>query len=133
MIGLDTNVLVRHFTQDDARQSAAATKLIRTECTNEEPGFISLVVLAELVWVLERAYRYDRPQIEQLIRRILTVDDFAVENSELAWRALNEFQNGTADFADYLIGLAGAVAKAEATCTFDARTAKSSLFRLVKA
>ena len=133
MIGLDTNVLVRHFAQDDARQSAAATKLIKTECTNEEPGFISLVVLAELVWVLERAYRYDRPQIEQLIRRILTVDDFAVENSELAWRALNEFQHGGADFADYLIGLAGAAAKAEATCTFDVRSAQSPLFRLVKA
>lgn len=133
MIALDTNVLVRHFVQDDARQSAAATKLIKTECTSEEPGFISLVVLAELVWVLERAYGYDRGQIEHLIRRVLTVADFAVENSELAWRALNEFQNGTADFADYLIGLAGAAAKAEVTFTFDVRTAKSSLFKLIKA
>jgi predicted nucleic-acid-binding protein len=56
MIGLDTNVLVRCFAQDDPSQSAAATELIEQRLTEREPGFISVVVMAETVGVLERAY-----------------------------------------------------------------------------
>ena len=48
MIGLDTNVLVRYMAQDDPKQSAVATRLIEKELSSAEPGFISLVVLAEL-------------------------------------------------------------------------------------
>ena len=44
MIGRDTNVLVRYLAQDDAKQSARATKLIHS-LTNEQPGFITLVSL----------------------------------------------------------------------------------------
>ncbi len=53
MIGLDTNVLVRYLTQDDPQQSARANNLIETQCTKNEPGWIALIVLCELVWVLE--------------------------------------------------------------------------------
>jgi predicted nucleic-acid-binding protein len=48
MIGLDTNVLGRYLTQDDAGQSALATRLIETGLSSKQPGFISLVVVAEL-------------------------------------------------------------------------------------
>lgn len=47
MIGLDTNVLVRFLTQDEPRQSRIATQLIGS-LTEEEPGFVSSVVLAEI-------------------------------------------------------------------------------------
>lgn len=56
MIGLDTNVLVRYLAQDDARQSAIATRLIENGLNAATPGFISLVVLVELCWVLKRLY-----------------------------------------------------------------------------
>src|ERR1700719_1049231 len=41
---------------DDAAQSAKATELIERRLTPENPGFVSVVAMAELVWVLERAY-----------------------------------------------------------------------------
>ena len=56
MIGLDTNVLVRYMAQDDPKQSAIATRLIEKELSPGEPGFISLMVLAELCWVLKSLY-----------------------------------------------------------------------------
>ena len=51
MIGLDTNVLVRYIMQDDAKQSLKATKLMES-LTVDEPGFVSLVAVVKLGWVL---------------------------------------------------------------------------------
>jgi predicted nucleic-acid-binding protein len=60
VIGLDTNVLVRYLAQDDPKQSRIATQFLETTLTGDEPGFISLVVLAEVVWVLVSLYSVDR-------------------------------------------------------------------------
>jgi predicted nucleic-acid-binding protein len=56
MIGLDSNVLARYIAGDDASQSAAAARVIES-LSAESPGFVPLVVIAELVWVLQYSYR----------------------------------------------------------------------------
>src|ERR1700677_5166804 len=58
MIGLDTNVLVRYIMQDDVKQSLLATRLIES-CSPESPGFVPLVSIVELFWVMSSAYRLD--------------------------------------------------------------------------
>jgi predicted nucleic-acid-binding protein len=133
VIGLETNVLVRYLVRDEPRQAAAATRLIESSCTHESPGFVSRIVLVELVWVLAHGYRYRRDQIGGVLRTMLAADDLRVERSELAWQALNLFERGEADFADYLIGLCGREEKADTTFTFDRRAASSPLFSLVEA
>ena len=53
MIGLDTNVLLRYLAQDDPVQSPRATEIITRRLKGEEPGFVSLVTIIEVVWVFE--------------------------------------------------------------------------------
>jgi predicted nucleic-acid-binding protein len=131
VIALDTNVLARYVVGDEPRQTAAARRLIESSCTNEAPGVVSLVVLCELVWVLVQGYGYRRDQVALVLRRLLSAQDLAVERSDLAWQALNLYEEGPADFSDYVIGLSGRSEGAESTCTFDRRAAKSPLFRFV--
>lgn len=131
MIGLDTNVLVRHIVQDSKEEARAASRLIESRCTADDPGVVSPVVLCELVWVLDRGYEYERNTIAGVLRRLLSVEDMRVERSELAWLALNLYEKGKADFADYLIGLSHRDQGAEVTCTFDRRTSGCELFELV--
>ena len=131
MIGLDTNVLVRYIVRDDPRQTASATRLIESRCQAHDPGLVTLVVLCELVWVLDRGYGYGRPAIAGVLRGLLAADDLQVERSELAWQALNLYEQEQADFSDYVIGLSNRAQKAEATFTFDKRAAGSALFRIV--
>ena len=131
MIGLDTNVLARYIVRDDPRQTATATRLIEARCTVHDPGSVTLVVLCELVWVLDRGYGYGRPDIAGVLRRILSADDLQVEHSELAWQALNLYEQEKADFSDYVIGLANRERKAETTYTFERRAAGSVLFTVV--
>ena len=131
MIGLDTNVLIRYIVRDDIRQTKGATRLIEAECTAENPGLIHSIVLCELVWVLTRGYGYDRMTVAYVIRRILSVQELRVTGAEKVWRALRHFEQGKADFADYLVGVSNQEEKASTTYTFDQRAAESDFFRLV--
>jgi len=131
VIALDTNVLVRYVVGDEPRQAAAARRLIESSCSVESPGVVSLVVLCELVWVLRQGYGCERSEVALVLRRLLAAQELAPERSELAWQALNLYEEGTADFSDYVIGLCGRDEKAAVTVTFDRRAAASPLFRLV--
>lgn len=131
MIGLDMNVLIRYIVRDDPVQAEAATRLVESECTPGTPGLINPIVLCELVWVLTRGYGYDRLTATRVIRRLLSVQELRVLGAESAWRALRLFEQGKADFADYLIGVSNQEGKASVTYTFDQRAAESDLFRVV--
>jgi len=51
MVGLDTNVIVRYVMQDDERQAAIANRIIDEELTPANKGFVTTVVLCEVLWV----------------------------------------------------------------------------------
>jgi predicted nucleic-acid-binding protein len=104
MIGVDTNVLVRHLLQDDPLQSPRATEFIEHRLTERNPGFLSTVVLVETAWVLERVY--DRPdhEIAGAIERILQIRSLVVESNREVFNAMLALQEGRGSFADALIG-----------------------------
>ena len=105
MRGIDTNVLVRYLTADDAVQFEAVAALIEGAEDSEERLFVNVVVLCELCWVLRgRRYGYDRTAIAEVIERILAARTFEVERRDLVRRALQGYRRGEADFADCLIG-----------------------------
>ena len=118
MIGLDTNVLVRYIMQDDARQSPLATRLVES-LTAELPGFVPLVSLVELAWVLSSAYALERAQLVQAFEALLRTQELVVDRAETVWQALRVFQSSSADFADCLIERSAAAAGCDRTMTFD--------------
>ena len=118
MIGLDTNVLVRYIMQDDARQSPLATRLVES-MSAQAPGFVPLVAVVELGWVLSSAYGLDRTQLVQAFEGLLRTKEIVVERAETVWKALRVFAIGNADFADCLIERSAAAAGCERTMTFD--------------
>jgi predicted nucleic-acid-binding protein len=86
LIGIDTNVLVRFLTLHDAEQAALAVGLIDT-LTAQDPAFISRQVLIQTVWVLERAYGFDRMTIAKALDAVLEAEELLVENPDVsAWR-----------------------------------------------
>lgn len=84
MIALDTNVVIRYLAQDDARQSAAATRLIEKSLSTAKPGFISLIVLCEIAWVLADCYGADKARILAVIEGLLGSKQLVVESAEVA-------------------------------------------------
>jgi len=131
MIGIDTNVFVRYIVQDDEKQAAIATEWIES-CSVETPGWISVIVLCEVVWVLSQAYHYDKATVQSVLQKIFLACELAVEQQEHAWSALRDFTQGNADFSDYLIVHMNRSAGCEYTVTFDKKASSHRLVRLLK-
>ncbi len=125
MIGLDTNVLVRYIMQDDLKQSPLATRLIESRSV-ESRGFVPLVSVVELFWVMSSAYELDRGQLIAALEGLLRTKELVVERAEIVWKALRIFQTADVDFADCLIERSAAAAGCEKTMTFDRGAAKSA-------
>ncbi len=131
MIGLDTNILVRYFAQDDPVQSRKATVLIEGHLTEQTPGFISIVALAETIWVLNRAYGLTEKEIAAVLERVLQADTLVVEHEAAVASALVALWEGYGSFADALIGAINDQAGCSQTFTFDRKAVRLPGFRIL--
>ncbi len=131
MRGLDTDVLVRYLTLDDDIQAEAATEVIEGAARTGEPLFVSPVVLCEVVWVLEAAYRLGRDDIVRALDSILRTAQLHFEDKDVLWQALADYRGGRGDFADYVIGRAAVAAGCSSTVTFDRDLTSSALFEVL--
>lgn len=130
MIGLDTNVIVRYIMQDDARQSAAASKVIE-RLTVDEPGYLALVSIVELGWVLAGSYRLTRDQVSDAMEALLRTKELVVECADRVAHAVRTCRRGKADLADCLIELSAASAGSTHTFTFDRGAARHAGMKLI--
>ncbi len=123
MIALDTNVLVRYLAQDDARQSAAATRLIEQTLSPADPGYVSLVALLETVWVMESCYGADAATIASILDDIADTASLLLQDAAAVKSAAKRYARGGVDLHDCLIVSLAAQRKAQVV-TFDAKAAK---------
>lgn len=130
MIGLDSNILVRYLIHDDPLESQRAAALIERRLTEKNPGFISIVAMVELVWVLDRAYGFSRREIAAAVERMLQMDVFVVENEQEVFAAMIAVKKSQGSFADVVIAALGTRAGCSRTLTFDRKAAPLSGFEL---
>jgi predicted nucleic-acid-binding protein len=121
MIGLDTNVLIRYFTQDDPLESKKATEIIEYRLTKDDPGFVSLVTMVETVWVLSSVYVLTNREIAAAIEGMLQSNTLTIQNEQEVFTAMIALKSGRGSFADALVGALGIWAGCKATFTFIAR------------
>ncbi|WP_163265531.1 PIN domain-containing protein [Chelativorans alearense] len=124
MLGVDTSIIVRLLTRDDARQYEAVVGLIKN---NKSRGalFVNPVVVAETIWVLERVYKTDREIGRKLLSELLETVEFVVPASMHLEGWSEWFQSRHQDFSDVLIAGINRDNGCSATVTFDREAAKS--------
>ena len=127
MIGLDTNVLLRLFIDDDRRQYERAREFVDA-ATSHAPCVINAVVLAEFAWALGRSFKKKRVEIAHLVAEVLSADDLEIPFRRAALRALAAYRAGKADFPDYLIAEINADLGCASTATFDRAALDHSAF-----
>jgi len=118
MLAVDTNVVVRYLTNDDAVQTARALRLFHTQ-----PILLLQTVLLETEWVLRYRYGFDRHAILNALRALAGLPDVHLEDAPVVSQALDWFAGGM-DFADAL-HLAGS-GMASRFATFDRALATSA-------
>jgi predicted nucleic-acid-binding protein len=122
-VTVDTNVLVRAATLDDAGQAARATEVLR-----EAEAVVAVsACLCEFAWVLMRGYRWSGPSTAAFIRRL--IDAANVKSDRPAVEAGLDFLDRGGDFADGVIAFEGRRLGGAVFTTFDrvaARLAEAS-------
>ena len=130
MIGLDTNVLLRLWLNDDPAQNERIDGLLAE--FGSAPGSLLLtdVVLAEAIWTLKSAYRQDKAAQVLVVRSVLDETAFAFEDRSAVEQAADLFERNPCGFSDCLV-----VAKhARLNCAFIKHAAeRQHLRRLVLA
>ncbi|HEY3177523.1 MAG TPA: type II toxin-antitoxin system VapC family toxin [Casimicrobiaceae bacterium] len=98
MRAVDTNVLIRLITRDDAKQTAACEAFVAAG------AWISHLVLAEAMWVLESVFELSVEKIIVTVEMLLNHDTLTVQDSDVVEAALRRFRRRSApDFSDCLI------------------------------
>lgn len=102
---VDTNVFVRHFTNDDPDQAERAGRIFAEVEAGTRRVTTSEAILAEVVYVLtsKTLYKASRGQVRQLLAPILGLRGFRLRNKRSYLEALDLFvEKRTLSFADAL-------------------------------
>jgi len=119
MRAVDTNVLVRLLARDDAGQTAAAEAFVAGG------AWVSHVVLAETLWVLESVYEIDASARARAVEMLLSHRELTIQDAEVVQRALDHFRRRPSlGFSDCLVLEAVRKAGHGPLGTFDRELAK---------
>lgn len=132
MTALDTNILVRFLVQDDEKQARQVHSRLRKAEKNKEQLFVPLAVILETIWVLDRAYSFQRLEILNSIEVLTQMPIFDFEADDVLENLIEQGKETNTDLSDLLIALSAESHGAETTLTFDKKAAKHSLFQLLK-
>ncbi|HWE05234.1 MAG TPA: PIN domain-containing protein [Rhizomicrobium sp.] len=98
MRAIDTNVLVRLIARDDPEQTESAEEFV------SKGAWISQLVLAETIWILDSAYERGRGEIATAIEMLLNRAQLSVQDADVVAAALAVFRSRSAvSFSNALI------------------------------
>ena len=119
MLAVDTNLLVRLLVRDDAAQVAAAEDFVAAG------AWVSHLVLAETLWVLDAVHERTPAQLAAAVEMLLNHEQLAIQDPDVVTRALAEFRARPAlGFSDCLVLEIARKAGHVPLGTFDRRLAK---------
>lgn len=119
MIAADTHVLVRLFVNDDAAQATKARAPFGGHADEDDSLWIADVVLAELVWALDRSYGRPRSDIVTVLRALSGNATVHLESAACMSQATTLYERGRADFVDCLLAVKARALNCDALRTFD--------------
>ena len=126
MRAVDTNILLRLLVRDDAAQVKAAENFI------EKGAWVSQLVLAETLWVLDAVYERSKSQLAKALDLLLNHETLTLQDADVVAAALAHFRKRpTLGFSDCLILEIARKAGHLPLGTFDKSLGKlSEIFRL---
>jgi predicted nucleic-acid-binding protein len=104
-------------------QSPRATEIITRRLTEEESGFVSLVTILDVLWVLKSLFKRSRQEVANDIEMVLAADTLEVQNEQEVYHPVVALRNGTGTFEDAPIGSLGIWRGCSATLTLDENAA----------
>lgn len=100
---IDTNIFLRAIVKDDLRKGEVCESLLKLLAYKQQDFFASSLVLAEVVWTLLRVYKYQKGDVAEVVRSILTIGNLKIEDRYTPVIAVDLFTANNVKFADCLL------------------------------
>ena len=97
---LDTNVIVRFLVQDNQEHFIKAVKIFQDIEDLHTEAYLMDFILAEVVYVLKRIYKFDKKLISHTLQQLLMYPNLFLDNKLVAYEALSIYSDKNIDFAD---------------------------------
>jgi predicted nucleic-acid-binding protein len=101
MLGVDTNILVRAFLEDDLEQAKKAQAFLK-ESSEKSKLFISSYAILEFVWVL-KTRKFSRSDVYEAVITLTDSPGIMIGQRGVVLAAAEKYLKGKADFGDYMI------------------------------
>jgi predicted nucleic-acid-binding protein len=131
MIGIDTNILLRLWLNDEPAQNKRIDALLAEHGGTPGSLLVTDVVLAEAVWTLRSAFDQDKAAQLLAIRSLLKETAFAFEDRDAVTKAADMFEHGNCGFSDCLVVAKHARNGCDFTATFDRGMRKLPMVKLL--
>lgn len=117
----DTNLFLRYLMNDDPQQADAVEKVLRKAASGEFKLIANPLIMAEIVWVLEKAYELDRFTIRKSIFAIVNTPGIEIDAADLVTAAIDIYASKNIDFVDAFSACWMQARNIDAVYTFDQR------------
>jgi predicted nucleic-acid-binding protein len=97
---LDTNVIVRFLVRDNQEHFIKAVKIFQDIEDFHTEAYLMDFILAEVVYVLKRIYKFDKKLITHTLQQLLMYQNLFLDNKLVAYEALTIYNDKNIDFAD---------------------------------
>ena len=138
MKAVDTNVLIRFIMKDDEKQAQSVYQLFKQSEQNQQPLFVLLLVVLEVIWVLKSVYEIPNADIVQTFSDLLAMSVLSFESENVLENFIESTANTSfdlsdlSDLSDLLIANSAYSSDCESIFTFDKKASKFKYFELLK-
>lgn len=129
---LDTNVLVRLLVHDDESQTLVVSRLLEQHIRRSESLWVAVTVMLELEWVLRARYKFSKADVIRAFSALLATIEMIFESEDALEQALASYEDGGADFGEYLHLSLAQKGNALPFWTFDAKASRAVGAKLLK-
>jgi len=100
---LDSNIIIRFFEGAEALHYEKSVSIMKDIRRGKIKVLLLDLIIAEIIYVSKRIYRREKSEISMILKEMIMIDNFYVENQPLVIEALTLYANKNIDFADAML------------------------------
>ena len=100
---IDANIILRFLTNDIPKQADHCTKLLKCIESGSEEVWLPDLVLAGIVWTLEKFYKQPKQRIQELLIPILELKGLRHNNKKISKLAFQLYVEKNIDWTDAFV------------------------------
>ncbi len=100
MIFIDSNIFLRYFEREDEQSYRKSERLFSEIVNGNIAGISTSLVIAEVVWVLQRFYNWGKKEICNNVELILTTPNIKFKEQSILSNAINLYRDRNISFID---------------------------------